>query len=357
MPSEEKFESWSMIPSKFMASRLAPSAPLPVKDGLNPTRVRVPKPHPLTALALVTHMVTTQRHRHPDDDAAAILARFTAGEVLLGDGSVLRPQDIVYPGQDVYFYRIPAPEEPVPFSVETVFEDENILVVNKPPFLAVTPRGAHITETVLTRLRIQTGNVALSPAHRLDRLTQGLLLLTKQAAVRGAYQGLFDRRDVVKTYRAVGAAAPSAHPVQPLPTAPFWWRSRIEKTVGDLRARTVPGPVNAVTEVLSVRLLEPDPTPLGLALEPTGPDPLGPTPCHAEFILRPHTGKTHQLRLHMAEAGWPIVGDPIYSPGSTATAAPGHGEFSDDYDHPLQLTAFHLAFTDPITGQPREFNL
>ncbi|MDY6049466.1 MAG: pseudouridine synthase, partial [Corynebacterium sp.] len=319
------------------------------------SRIRVPAPG-LTAGELLCHVVLSQRRRHPNDGVEAVCDRFARGEVLLADGTPLTATTPVLPGQDVYFYRMPAPEEPVPFPVETVYEDERILVVNKPPFLAVTPRGAHITETVLTRLRVATGNSELSPAHRLDRLTGGLLLLTKQAAVRGAYQGLFDRREVVKTYRAVAASPASGGAVTEVLAIPgavgggMWWRSRIEKTVGDLRARTVPGPVNAVTEVLSVRLFEPGPETADL-----GPEPAGLV--HAEFILRPHTGKTHQLRLHMAEAGFPILGDPLYAPDSVASREPDHPEFVDDYDHPLQLTAFHLAFVDPVSGEEREFRL
>ena len=117
--------------------------------------------------------------------------------------------------QEVWFYRIPAPEVPVPYRCETIFEDERLLVVDKPPFLATMPRGKHITQSATVQLRKLTGNGELSPAHRLDRLTSGVLVFTKTREVRGAYQQLFARREAEKTYEAIARYDPTNPMAQP----------------------------------------------------------------------------------------------------------------------------------------------
>lgn len=291
--------------------------PLPPRGGLSATRARTPEP--ITAFDFVLHLVQTQRHRHPDDDEAAVLERFNKGQVMLIDATPLSPTTPLPAGTDVFFYRRPAPETPVPFSISTVFEDDDLLVVDKPPFLATMPRAAHITETATVRLRRATGNEELTPAHRLDRMTSGLLLFTKRREIRGAYQELFARRQVHKIYEALAPELDLQVPVE--------WRSHIEKRHGEIASREVPGAEpNAVTVVHAV-------TGVGGGL--------------ARYRLEPVTGKTHQLRVHLASAGAPIVGDPVYP------VTQPFGE--EDFSKPMWLKSVELGFVDPLSGEPRRF--
>lgn len=305
------------------------ATPLPIRDGLNPTHARVAE-GPITAWDFVHNLIVTQRHRHPDDNDSALQARFTANEVVSQDGTPLSPDSALATNAVVYFYRMPAPETPVPYDIPILHEDEHLLVVDKPPFMATMPRARHITETATVRLRRMTGNNELSPAHRLDRLTSGILVFTKDRTVRGAYQTLFAERRVTKTYEAI---APLAD-VSPGTV----WRSRMEKTPGELQGRIVEGEVNAITEVGGV--------------EPVDKAPYeaihGSLPEIAKYTLKPQTGKTHQLRLHMLQAGIPIIGDPIYPVIFPAEA--------EDMRIPMHLTATHISFVDPLTARPREFS-
>lgn len=303
-------------------------APLPIRDGLNATRARVPLTS-ITAWDFLWHLISTQRHRHPNDNEDALQERFDAGEVVLRNGTRLQPRSILSEGQDVYFYRMPAKETPVPYDIPILFEDHNLLVVDKPPFMATMPRARHIVETATVRLRRITGNDELSPAHRLDRLTSGILLFTKRREIRGAYQTLFAQRRVEKTYEAIAAHAPIAPGTR--------WESRIEKTPGEIQGRLTPGSINAITDVIAVQAVPNTPYE---ALH-------GPLPDLARYTLKPQTGKTHQLRLHMWAAGVPILGDPVYPIILPADA--------EDMRVPMHLTAAHIAFIDPFTGTPREF--
>lgn len=305
--------------------------PLPIRDGLNATRARVPEPG-LTAYSFVWHLVSSQRHRHPSDNEAAVLARFDAGEVVLRDGTVLSPDSVLTEGSDVYFYRTPAPETPVPYDIPILYEDDHLLVADKPHFMATMPRARHITETATVRLRRSTGLSELSPAHRLDRLTAGVLLFTKDRTVRGAYQTLFANREVSKTYEAVAAYQPSDTPIT--------WRSRIHKAPGEIQGTLVEGEPNAITTLESV-------TPLSIAEQAALEAIHGHQPPLARYVLKPTTGRTHQLRLHMWAAGHPILGDPVYP-----TVLP---EDAEDMTIPMHLIARTLSFTDPLSGERRTF--
>ncbi|MBD9698860.1 pseudouridine synthase [Flavimobilis sp. GY10621] len=283
-----------------------------MRDGLNPTRLALPREEAWGSL------VSYLEARFPAD-AARLREQVAAGEVVdeLGRPFAL---DSPYPaGGLAYLYRDVAPEARVPFEVEVLHRDDDLVVVDKPHFLAVTPRGAWVTETVLVRLRRALDLPALSPAHRLDRPTAGVLVLTTRPEVRGAYQELFARRAVEKVYEAVVTLPAGLE----LPTTV---RSRIVKQHGVHQARTVPGEVNAITHVTLQREL-----PGGRAL----------------VGLRPETGRTHQLRVHLAGLGAPIVGDDLYP--VEREVAP------DDYSAPLQLLARSIAFDDPLTGERREF--
>lgn len=318
-----------------------PQPPLPIRDGLNPSRAQVPPAAAgMTAFDFVWELKRTQRRRHPADTEAALRASFRRGEVRAGmwpKDRELAAETPLRANQEVWFYRIPAPEVPVPYRCETIFEDERLLVVDKPPFLATMPRGKHIIQSATVQLRKLTGNGELSPAHRLDRLTSGVLVFTKTREVRGAYQQLFARREAEKTYEAI-ARYDLANPM----TQPgMVWRDRMAKNPGELQGYFVPGEPNAITTVISV---EPVPPERMRALRATHGSEL---PQQARYVLQPATGRTHQLRLHMWKAGVPILGDPAYP-----TVLP---EAEEDFAVPMHLRAKMLRFTDPLSGVEREF--
>jgi tRNA pseudouridine32 synthase/23S rRNA pseudouridine746 synthase len=275
-------------------------APLPPRDGLGPARLRLHGGPLAEELA---------GRFGPDVAAKAI-----AGEVVDQHGTVLDPATVLPAGAVVYLYRELRDEIPVPFDIPVLYRDEDIVVADKPHFLATMPRGRHVAQTALVRLRRQLGLDELSPAHRLDRLTAGVLLFTTRRAVRGAYQTLFARGAVRKTYLA-------AAPLDPAMTLPREVSSRIIKRRSNLQAVEEAGDANAITSVeLSADGL---------------------------YRLTPRTGRTHQLRVHMASLGIPIYGDPLYP--KVIDVAP------DDFSTPLQLLAQRIEFEDPRTGAHREF--
>jgi tRNA pseudouridine32 synthase/23S rRNA pseudouridine746 synthase len=274
---------------------------LPVRDGLGPARVR------LRGGVVVDEF----RARWGASAAAKVLA----GEVVLPDGAVVTATTVLPAGAHVYFYRELRDEVPVPFDIPVLYRDDDIVVVDKPHFLATMPRGRHVAQTALIRLRRELDLPELSPAHRLDRLTAGVLLLTTRRELRGAYQSLFARGLVYKTYLARAAIDPDLE-------LPRLVRSRIIKRRGCLQALEEPGEPNAET---MIEVLSDD----GL------------------YRLTPRTGRTHQLRVHMASIGLPIDNDPLYP--DMVDVAP------DDFSRPLQLLAHILEFKDPVSGRRREF--
>lgn len=241
-------------------------------------------------------------------------AKVLAGEVVCADGSVVGVGTVLPPGTFVYLYRELREEVPVPFDMPILYRDEDIVVVDKPHFLATMPRGRHVAQTATVRLRRELDMPELSPAHRLDRLTAGVLLFTARREVRGAYQTMFSRGEVRKVYLARAAVDPGLE-------FPKTLRSRIVKRRGQLQAIEEPGEPNAET------LIEH----LGDGL----------------YRLTPRTGRTHQLRVHMNSLGLPITGDPWYP--DVIDVAP------DDFSRPLQLLAQRLEFDGPVCDRPFEF--
>ena len=250
-------------------------------------------------------------------DPARIDAMLAEQLIVDADGP-LPPDAPFVPDSFIWFHRDLPDETPVPFDIDVLYRDERLLVVDKPHFLATIPRGQHVVETALVRLRRELDLPALSPAHRLDRVTAGLLMFVVQPEDRGAYQTMFRDRRVHKTYQAIA-------PHDPRLALPRTVHSRIVKQRGVICAQSVPGPPNAET------LIE--------LLEHRGG--------WGNYRLIPTTGRTHQLRLHMSELGVPILGDDFYP---ELRARP-----LDDFRRPLQLLADTLEFTDPVDGTARRF--
>jgi tRNA pseudouridine32 synthase/23S rRNA pseudouridine746 synthase len=275
-------------------------APLPVRDGLGPARVRL---HGGRVLEELSSRFGRQAR-----------AKVLAGEVVCADGVAVTEATVLPAGAHVYLYRELRDEVPVPFDIPILYRDDGIVVVDKPHFLATMPRGRHVAQTALVRLRRELDLPELSPAHRLDRLTAGVLVFTTRREIRGAYQTLFARGLVCKTYLARAAVNPDIE-------LPAVLRSRIIKRRGHLQAVEEPGEPNAETLVEHIS------------------DGL--------YRLSPRTGRTHQLRVHMASLGLPIAGDTLYPNVIDVT--------SDDFSHPLQLLAHTIEFTDPVSGRPHRF--
>ena len=292
-------------------------APLPALDGVGASCIALPPgPWPTVTAFLV--------HRFPAVTEAAWTARMARGHVVDETGAPVRPEGPYRPHLKVFYYR-DLPEEPrVPFDEVVLFQDEHLVVVDKPHFLPVTPGGRYLQETVLVRVRRRLGLDALVPVHRLDRETAGLVVLTVRPQDRAAYHALFRERAVAKVYEAVAPWRPEL----PMPQVR---RSRLaESPEAFMQMREVPGEPNAETVI----------------------ECLGPCrPGVARYRLTPATGQRHQLRVHMAALGLPLRNDRIYpvlQPQLAEDGTPG-------FDRPLQLLARSLAFTDPVTGQARAF--
>ena len=274
--------------------------PLPVRDGLGPARLRLQG----------GNVADEFGRRFGPDGRAKVLG----GEVVDADGVVIHATTTKPAGAVVFLYRELPDEVLVPFDIPVLHRDADIVVVDKPHFLATMPRGGHIAQTALVRLRRELELPELSPAHRLDRLTAGVLLFTARREVRGVYQTLFARGEVAKTYLARSSA-------QTRLAFPMVVRSRIIKRRGNFQAVEEPGEPNAETLI----------------------EALG----DGRYRLTPRTGRTHQLRVHMVSLGIPIDNDPLY-PDVIDVAA-------DDFSSPLQLVAHRLAFDDPLSGAQRIF--
>lgn len=239
-------------------------------------------------------------------------------------------------------------EEPhIPFDCEVLYEDERIIVVDKPHFLATTPRGMWYRETALIRLREAYDEPDIIPAHRLDRLTAGIVVFVRDRACRGAYQMLFQNHLAVKTYECLAPLKPIVRPrygtiraLEPPRPFPLERRSRIVKRRGILQAYEEPGEVNAETMIDRVALVQTH----GMSGAAARIAVRGGV---ARYVLHPRTGKTHQLRVHMNSLGLPIVGDDFY-PRIIEHAY-------DDFSDPLELVARELSFDDPLTGEHRRF--
>ena len=257
--------------------------------------------------------------RLPAVSRAQWLERLDAAEVVDEYGAVVTPERAFQPGIRLYYYRSLPDEPPLPFEEAVLYQDEHLLVADKPHFMPVTPSGRYLHQTLLVRLKQRLGLAELSPLHRIDRETAGLVLFSVQRSTRGLYQALFRNRQITKHYEAVApwradVAFPREH------------RSRLEESPQFFRMHEVPGTPNTHTRMD--------------LLEVTGD--------WARYRLSPITGKRHQLRVHMAALGLPLRNDAFYP----VVNDPPEG----DYSSPLQLLAQSLEFTDPLTGERRHFD-
>lgn len=287
-------------------------AALPTRDGVSASCVSLPDgPWPTIADFLV------QRFAH--QTRKVWLQRIGAGEVVDEFGVAVTAQRAYQSHIRVYYYRGLVDEPRIPFDEVLLFQDQHLAVVDKPHFLPVMPSGHYLQETVLVRLKRKLGIDSIVPVHRIDRDTAGVVMFSLQPGTRDRYHALFRQHAVRKTYEAI---APWRADLQ----FPLTRESRLEPAAHFMQQQEVPGVANSLTHI---RLLE---TRGALA----------------RYALSPVTGHRHQLRVHMAALGLPILNDGIY-PELTP-------EGRTDYDRPLQLLAKSIAFSDPLTGLPRRFD-
>ena len=283
----------------------------PSRDGVGPSCVGLP-PGPWHT------MLDFFAARFPAIKRDTWQQRMEQGLVISELGLAVMPDSPYQAQQRAYYYRAVAAEPRIPFDETVLYQDEHLVVADKPHFLPVVPSGNYLNETLLLRLRHKLGLAALVPVHRIDRDTAGLVLFSVQPASRAAYSALFAQRQVKKTYEAIA-------PWRSDLILPLTRTSRIVEAGHFMLQHEVAGVANAITHI---DLLE----------------------VHgdlARYALSPVTGKRHQLRVHMAALGLPIVGDGLYP-----TLTP---EGQIDYDRPLQLLARSIEFVDPISAELRRF--
>ena len=280
------------------------------------SRLHLPKLQTVPA-TILEYLIDHFPHIHAD----TWRERFAEGKVSLEDGLTLTAASPYRHGVTVLYSR-EVEKEPAGAEAATIlFQDSDILVADKPHGMVVTPAGLHVERSLLAQLQRQTGLTTLAPVHRLDRETAGIVLFTVHAKARGPYHQLFSSRSVHREYLAVAKLGGTEDRTEwiirnRLEEGEPWYRRRIAEENGDHEP-------NAITRIVLMKSQD------GLGL----------------FRLLPETGKKHQLRVHMASIGCPIVGDLVYPNIQNAT---GSGP-------PLQLLAHRLSFGDPLSGEPRSF--
>lgn len=293
-------------------SRRTPSSPLPMRGGVAASRVYLPQ-GPWATLGEFL------RERFPHVPEKILAARLARGDIVDGVGAPQQAEQAYQPHGWLWYYREVPDEAAVPFELDVLYQDESIVVADKPHFLASTPGGRYLRETALTRLRESLSLPLLSPMHRLDRETAGVLLFCADPGKRGAYQALFQSREVDKEYEAWAAWRPDL-------AFPLRHRSLMTAVPGKFVMQEAPGEANSETEV----------------------ELLARKGAWAHYCLRPLTGRKHQLRVHMSALGMPICHDRYYP-------VCGEAEAEDDLSRPLQLLARAIEFVDPFSGERRRF--
>lgn len=286
--------------------------PLPTRDGVGPSCVGLPQGEwPTIAEFLI--------ERFPAIPREAWMARMEARDVVDEHGVPVTAQRRYQAPLRVYYYRTLDAEARIPFDEQVLFQDDQLVVADKPPFLPVTPTGKYLQESLLVRLKRKLKLDDLVPLHRIDRSTAGLVLFSVRPETRGAYQAMFPERRIDKHYEAVVPWRPGVSSV------PGTYRSRLVDDDHFMRVKEEAGEPNSETRITLRKTVG----------------------GHALLELSPVTGRKHQLRVHCMALGMPIVNDPFYP----VLLPPD----SDDFDKPLQLLAKSVAFQDPVSGERRSF--
>ncbi|MHB8108829.1 MAG: pseudouridine synthase [Syntrophorhabdaceae bacterium] len=285
--------------------------PLPTVNGIGPSCLRIFGARDRTILEYL-------KERFPKMAPEIWIVRMQEGRVVDESGNHLMPHLRCREGAYIYYYRELEKEIKIPFEERVIYRDKHILVADKPHFLPVTPSGIFLQETLLVRLKKRLGLDHLVPLHRIDRETAGLVVFSHNPETRGSYASLFQKYKVQKSYEAL-ARAPSDIKF------PLIRKSRIVSGDPFFRMKEIEGIANADTWIDVIEMIGD----------------------LARYELRPRTGRKHQLRVHMAALGMPIINDRIYP-----VAWPQNGE---DFSSPLQLLAKSVSFEDPLTKETMFF--
>jgi len=258
------------------------------------------------------------KEQYPHVDATTWKTRMAKGQVMDETGRRVDPETAFRVGACIFYYRELENEKPIPFREQVLYQDEHILVADKPHFLPVIPSGRFLHETLLVRLRKQHATEDLVSIHRLDRETAGVVLFSLNRKTRGHYTSLFRNRKVQKVYEALAPTLEESN-------FPITRRSRVVQGEPFFRMKEVPGEANSETHISVINNLG------NISL----------------YQLLPYTGRKHQLRLHLAALGIPVINDKLY-PALTPSE-------TDDFSRPLKLLAKSISFRDPISGQEHYF--
>lgn len=284
---------------------------LPIRGGVKPSCVVLPVRGAGTCLDYLDACM-------PSVTRQGWIKRMALGEVVDELARAVKPDTPLLHGLRIYYYRQVVQEPHIPFEAQVLYQDAHIVVADKPHFLPVTPGGNYLQNTLLVRLKNQLCLPDLSPVHRIDRDTAGLVLFAVRREDRGAYQALFRERTVHKSYEAIA-------PWNPMLEFPREHASRMVESSNFIRMQEVEGAPNSFTQM----------------------EVLEHTDHWARYLLKPISGKRHQLRVHMAALGLGIRGDGLYPVVDDAPEG--------DFSRPLLLLAKELAFTDPLTGLQHHF--
>ena len=286
-------------------------------EGVSASRVYLPADQ--THLNLLAFFVA----QFPHISEVEWIDRFHEGLVLDQEGHALNTSDAYLPNTHLLYFRRLAREPEIPFEEQILYQDEHILVADKPHFLPVTPSGLYLHQTLLNRLKKKTGIQTLSPIHRIDRDTAGLVIFSVNPSERAQYQNLFRDRAVKKVYEAI---APYSEELAK--QLPLTYQSRIQESEHFLQMQEVRGESNSDTLIELIAINKP----------------------WAKYRLTPGSGKKHQLRCHLNALNIPMKHDQIY-PILTP-----YQEYDLDFSKPLQLLAKEVGFIDPMDGSKRAFN-
>jgi len=285
--------------------------PLPTVDGVGPSCLTLRQGHWKNILEFLVD-------RFPDIQPEIWVCRMDKGEVVDGNGVRLSSDSPYREGTHVFYYRTLDNEPLIPFKEHVLYQDDNLIVADKPHFLPVVPSGRFLRETLLVRLKRKLDLEDLVPIHRIDKDTAGIVIFSRNPATRGTYASLFQKRRIEKVYEALAPTLAGGH-------FPMIHRSRMVRGEPFFRMKEVEGKTNSETHID--------------VFENMGDI--------TRYQLRPATGRKHQLRLHLAALGIPIINDRLY-PDVVPRVA-------DDFSFPLKLLARTISFQDPLTGQNRHF--